>query len=71
MPKITNGLPAKSYTDQRFWESECNTVLAEGWLFVGFAHGFKKIGDVVPKTVAGKPILIVKNNNKSIRFYKI
>ena len=48
MPKITNGLPAKSYTDQQFWESECNTVLADGWLFVGFVHEFLKSGDVVP-----------------------
>ena len=38
------GLPAKSYTDQQFWETECNTVLANGWLFVGFVHEFKKIG---------------------------
>ena len=33
MSKITNsiyGLSAKSYTDQQFWEIECNTVLVEG-----------------------------------------
>ena len=34
------GLPAKSYTDQEFWEKECDTVLSEGWLFVGFVHEF-------------------------------
>ena len=58
-PKNINtifGLPAKSYTDQEFWEKECNTVLADGWLFVGFVHEFKKIGDVVPLFIAGKPI---------------
>ena len=60
MPKITNGLPAKSYTDQQFWKIECNTVLAEGWLFVGFVHEFLKSGDVVPISIAGKPILLVK-----------
>ena len=31
--KSIHGLPAKSYTDQQFWEIECNTVLADGWLF--------------------------------------
>ena len=49
MPKITNityGLPAKYYTDQQFWEIECNTVLSNGWLFVGFVHEFLKSGDV-------------------------
>ena len=32
-PKNTNtifGLPAKSYTDNEFWDKECETVLADG-----------------------------------------
>jgi len=68
-PKNINtiyGLPAKSYTDQEFWEKECNTVLADGWLFVGFVHEFKKAGDVLPIFIAGKPILLIKNNNNKI-----
>ena len=64
--KITHGLPAQSYTDQHFWEIECNTVLADGWLFVGFVHEFLKSGDAIPITVAGKPILLIKNDNKKI-----
>ena len=60
------GLPAKSYTDQEFWEKECNTVLNNGWLFVGFAHELKIPGDVIPLLIAGKPILLVKNNKKKI-----
>ena len=60
------GLPSKSYTDQEFWEKECDTVLSEGWLFVGFVHEFLKSGDVIPSFIAGKPILLVKNNNKDI-----
>ena len=58
--KSIHGLPAKSYTDQQFWEIECNTVLADGWLFVGFVHEFSKPGDAIPISVAGKPILIIK-----------
>jgi len=68
-PKNINtifGLPSKSYTDQEFWEKECNTVLSEGWLFVGFVHEFLKSGDAIPSFIAGKPILLVKNNNKDI-----
>ena len=60
------GLPAKSYTDQEFWEKECNTALSDGWLFVGFVHEFKKPGDVIPIFIAGKPILLIKNNNNKI-----
>jgi len=57
-PKNLNtifGLPAKSYTDENFWKKECDTVLSEGWLFVGFVHEFKKIGDVFPLNIANKP----------------
>ena len=72
MPKITNityGLPAKSYTNQQFWEIECNTVLSNGWLFVGFVHEFLKSGDVIPILIAGKPILLIKNNKNEIKAF--
>jgi choline monooxygenase len=74
-PKNVNtifGLPAKSYTDNEFWEKECNTVLSNGWLFVAFAHEFTKTGDVLPIFIAGKPILLVKNqNNKITAFHNV
>jgi len=69
MPKNNKsicGLLAKSYTDQQFWEIECNTVLADGWLFVGFVHEFLKPGDAIPISIAGKPILLIKNNKDEI-----
>ena len=67
--KILNtifGLPAKSYTDENFWKRESNTVLSDGWLFVGFVHELKKSGDVIPLFIADKPILLLKNNNNKI-----
>ncbi len=45
-PKNLNtiyGLPAKSYIDDNFWKKECETVLSNGWLFVGLAHELKKL----------------------------
>jgi len=65
-PNTIFGLPAKSYTDEDFWKKECNTVLSNGWLFVGFAHELKKSGDVIPLFIANKPILLIKNNNNEI-----
>ena len=66
------GLPSKSYIDEEFWKKECNTVLADGWLFVGFVHEFKNSGDVIPLFIAGKPILILKNNkNKITAFHNV
>ena len=68
-PKNLNtiyGLPAKSYIDDNFWKKECETVLSNGWLFVGLAHELKKSGDVIPLFVANKPILLVRNNDNKI-----
>ena len=63
---IANGLPAMAYTDEEFWIKECETVFADNWVFVGFAHELNSLGDVLPISVAGKPILLVKNRNGNI-----
>ena len=63
---IANGLPAQAYTDEEFWIKECKTVFADNWVFVGFAHELNSLGDVLPISVAGKPILLVKNRNGNI-----
>ena len=52
------GLPAKSYTDENFWEKECETVFNNNWLFVGFAHELEKSGDLIPIVIANKPCLL-------------
>ena len=74
-PKNLNtifGLPSESYTDDEFWKKECNTVLSNDWLFVGLVHELKKPGDVIPLSVAGKPIFLVKNiDNKVTAFHNV
>ena len=64
-----HGLPSKAYINQDFWEIECNTVLANGWTFVGFVHEFLKPGDVIPISIADKPILLIKDLNNRINAF--
>ena len=64
--KILKGLPSKAYTDNKYWVKECERVFSNNWVFAGFAHELKNIGDVVPITVAGMPILILKNKEEKI-----
>tara|TARA_B100000029_G_scaffold322777_1_gene315147 strand:+ start:69 stop:1142 length:1074 start_codon:yes stop_codon:yes gene_type:complete len=64
--KIFNGLPAEAYTDRNFWDKERNTVFTNNWVFIGFAHELKNIGDVIPITVAEMPILLIKKNDEKI-----
>ena len=69
---IANGLPAMAYTDEEFWIKECETVFTDNWVFVGFVHELKNLGDVLPISVAGKPILLVKNRNgKIVAFHNV
>ena len=60
------GLPASAYTDDQFWQLECQTVLSKTWVCAGFAHELAKPGDVTPITVAGKPLLLVRNQKGEI-----
>ncbi|MEX3011892.1 aromatic ring-hydroxylating dioxygenase subunit alpha [Hoeflea sp. TYP-13] len=61
-----HGLPASAYTDDAFWQAECDTVLSQNWVCVGFVHELKNAGDAVPVTVAGKPLLLVCNGEGEI-----
>ena len=67
--KIFNGLPSDAYTDKKLWDKERNTVFTNNWVFVGFAHELRNIGDVIPITVAEIPILLVKNTKEKIIAY--
>lgn len=60
------GLPAWAYTDQDFWARECETILSDTWVCAGFAHQIPNSGDVSPTSVAGKPVLLVRNREGAI-----
>jgi phenylpropionate dioxygenase-like ring-hydroxylating dioxygenase large terminal subunit len=60
------GLPAWAYTDDDFWAKECDTVLSKSWVCAGFVHELAEAGDVTPMTVAGKPLLLLRNHEGEI-----
>lgn len=60
------GLPGAAYTDPGFWQAECDSVFASGWVFAGFAHEFARPGDVRPVEIGGKPVLLVKGADGAI-----
>lgn len=60
------GLPGAAYTDEAFWKIECDNVFAQNWVCAGFAHELAKPGDAVPVTVAGMPVLLLKNQKGEI-----
>ena len=56
---IFRGLPSKAYTDKSFWAKENKNVFSKNWVFVGFAHELKNVGDVLPINVADQPVLLL------------
>jgi choline monooxygenase len=69
---IKHGLPAYAYTDEGFHRTENQTIFAQNWIFAGFAHQIENAGDVIPITVAGKPIFLVRNEkNQVLAFHNV
>jgi choline monooxygenase len=66
MGDLKHGLPASAYTSEEFFKKECETLFANTWVFVGFAHEFIEPGDARPITVAGQPVVLIKNNEGQI-----
>jgi len=61
-----NGLPSAAYTSDSFLDLENSYLFSRNWVFVGFAHQLPRTGDVTPVSVAGQPILIVRNEKNEI-----
>ena len=66
---IRRGLPALAYVSEDFWRLENEKLFPNSWVFVGFAHELAKPGDVVPVTVGGKPIFLIRNSRNEIGCY--
>lgn len=65
----SRGLPPFAYTSDDFWRRECGVLFPNSWVFAGFAHELATTGDARPVTVAGQPILLVRNREGAIRAF--
>ncbi len=63
---VKHGLPSFVYSSDAFREIENQTVFTNSWVFVGFAHELKEIGDAQPVSVAGKPVFLIRNDDNEI-----
>ncbi len=65
----STGLPNAAYTEPEFlrWENEC--VIPRSWVLAGFSHQVPAAGDVVPVTVADKPLVLVHDEQDQIRVF--
>lgn len=63
---VLSGLSQEAYTSEAFFQAEQERVFARNWVFAGFAHEFVEPGACAPVEVAGKPLLIVSNDEGQI-----
>ncbi|WP_432471507.1 aromatic ring-hydroxylating oxygenase subunit alpha [Amphritea sp. HPY] len=66
---LKTGLPPSAYTDEKFWEAEKAKLFPASWVLVGFAHEMAKSGDTVPVTVGDSPLILVRNQDGSIKAF--
>ncbi len=66
---VARGLPAVAYTSEAFFALENERIFADSWVFAGLAHELARPGDVVPVTVAGRPVLLVCDVEGTVRAF--
>ena len=64
--EVFHGLPGSAYTSDAFWKLETERLFPAGWVFVAFAHDLATAGDALPVSVAGQPILLLRNREGDI-----
>ena len=66
---VARGLPAAAYTSEAFFALENERIFSDTWVFAGLAHELARPGDVVPVTVAGKAVLLVRDADSQVRAF--
>lgn len=63
------GLPRGLYTDPALLRLEQEKIFARRWCCAGFVHELKEPGDAAPASVAGAPVLLLRNKEGAIRAF--
>ena len=66
---VVRGLPAAAYTSEAFFALKNRRIFSESWVFAGFAHELARAGDVAPVTVAGQPVLLMRDAAQRVRAF--
>ena len=61
------GLPTAAYTSEEFYQLERERLFPRTWMGVAFAHEIPDPGDAIPVTVAGLPVILLRDKKGEIR----
>ena len=65
-----NGLPNAHYTDAAVFEEEKLALLYAGWSGLAVASDVPGIGDAVPITFLGMPLLLIRDRQNNVRVFQ-
>ena len=63
------GLPNSFYTDPETYELEQRAVMASTWAGLSFASYVPEIGDAMPITFCGSPLIIARGEDNAVRVF--
>ena len=64
-----SGLPNHCYTSDEWLRAERERLFARTWMLAGFQHDIPRPGDVQPVTVAGMPLLLLRDREGEVRCF--
>ncbi len=65
-----NGLPNAHYIDQATFDEERQAVLFDNWAGLAVGADVPEVGDAVPVTFLGMPLLIVRDRQSTVRVFQ-
>jgi len=65
-----NGLPNAHYIDAEVFAEERDAVLFDNWAGLAVAADVPQIGDAVPLTFLGMPLLVVRDKGNTVRVFQ-
>ena len=65
-----NGLPNAHYIDADVFAEEKQSVLFDNWAGLAVAADVPEVGDAVPHTFLGMPLLVVRDKNGQVRVFQ-
>ena len=63
------GLPSIAYTSQAFLDLEYELLFAPGWIYAGRAAALAAPGAARPVTIAGQPLILMRNREGEIKAF--
>ncbi len=66
---LARTIPAEWYRNQELYERECHAVFGNSWQMVGLAETLAAPGSFLTASIAGEPVLIVRDQEGELRAF--